>query len=77
MMLIAVLITAVTVVMMPMMVTMCIRIILQISFGQSLCCIVRRALNSCIKFDSGICERHLCTHTDSSADQNLYAKVAE
>ena len=70
-MLTAMFMSAVTVVMMPMMVTMCIRIILQISFGQSLCCIVRRALNSCIKFDSGICERHLCTHTNSSTDQNV------
>ena len=70
-MLTAVLMAAITVVMMPVVIAVGVRIILQISFGKRLRCFVSRTLDASIKFDSGIGECHLRTHTDPAANKSI------
>ena len=70
-MLTAVLMAAITVVMMSMVIAVGVRIILQISFGKRLRCFVSRTLDTSIKFDSGIGECHLRTHTDPAANKSI------
>ena len=54
-----------------MMITMCIRIIFQITLRESFCCRVRRALNTGIEFYTRIGQRHLRAHADATADQRV------
>ena len=73
-MLTAMVMTAVTV-MMLMMITPGIRIIIQISLGQSFHCRVRITLDTGIQPDSRIGERHLRSHADTSADQGIGFRI--
>ena len=70
-MLSAVVVTAVTVMMMSVMVAMSIGIVFKRSPGESLCRRVGRTLHSGVETDSGIGESVLCAHTDSAADQRV------
>ena len=71
-MLTAVLMTAVAVMMMSVVITVRVGIIFQISFGERFRRFVSRTLDSSIKFDSGIGECHLRTHSDPTADQGVH-----
>jgi hypothetical protein len=48
-----------------------IRIIFKGSFSKSFCGCIRRSLNACVKLDSSIRKRHLRTHANSSANQDV------
>ena len=68
MMISAVIMTAITVMMLTMMIAMSIRIIFQRSGSQRLCCHVCRALNTGIEPDPGIRQSHLSTHSNTAAN---------
>ena len=70
-MLTAVFVTAVTVMMMSVVIAVRVGVKLQISFGKRFCRFVRRAPDSCIEFDSGLRECRLRTHTDPAANQRI------
>ena len=70
-MLTAVLMAAITVVMMPVVIAVGVRIILQSPFSKSFCGRIRSPLNPRIKPDTQICKRHLCTPANAAADQRI------
>lgn len=67
-----VIVATIAIVMMPVMVTMGVRIIFQRSGGKSLCGFVRRSLYSGVERNARVRERHLGSHADTTADQGIY-----
>ena len=68
----AVFVTTITVVMMSMMITVSVRIILKCSCRKSFCRIIRRSLNTSIKFNSRVRQCHLSTHSNTATDQSVH-----
>ena len=58
-------------VLMRMMAAVYIRIIAQIPCKKCLYRLVRISGNTAVQLDFGLCQRHLCTAADASADQRL------
>ena len=67
-----VIMSAITIVMVPMMIAVSIRIIFQCPCSKGFCGLVRRSLNTGIEFNPCISQCHLRTHTDAAADQCIH-----
>ena len=67
-----VIVATIAIVMMPVMVTMGVRIIFQRSGGKSPCSFIRRSLYSGVERNARVRERHLSSHTNAAADQGIH-----